>query len=67
MRAFKQFSIVLFLASFLFGLLFDVVNREMPRDWIPTTSTLEQVQEIITKAFSSTFEVDKTLASGSIR
>jgi len=63
MRAFKQFSIVLFLASFLFGLLFDVVNREMPEDWMPTVSSLEHVQQIITKAFSSTFEVDRTLTS----
>jgi len=67
MRAFKQFSIALFLASFLFGLFFDVVNREMPEDWIPTVSSLEQVQQVITKAFSSTFEVDQALASGSFR
>lgn len=61
MRAFKQFSIVLFLASFLFGLLFDVVNREMPKDWIPTVSSLEHVEDIITTTFASTFGVDRTL------
>jgi hypothetical protein len=61
MRAFKQLSIVLFLASFLFGLLFDIVNREMPKDWTPSASSLEQVEEIITKTFSSTFQVDRTL------
>lgn len=64
MRGFKQFSIVLFLASFLFGLLFDVVNREMPEDWFPSVSTLEEAQQVITKAFSSTFEVDRSLAAG---
>lgn len=64
MRGFKQFSIVLFLASFLFGLLFDVVNREMPENWFPTVTTLEEAQQVITKAFSSTFEVDRSLTAG---
>ena len=63
MRAFKQFSIVLFLASFLFGLLFDVVNREMQEDWFPKVSTLEEARQVISKAFSSTFEVDRSLAA----
>lgn len=64
MMAFKQFSMALFTAIFVLGLLFDILTREMP-DVLRDGSDLriEEAQQLIAHTFSSTFAIDSELAA----